>query len=200
MNVQVRNATAADAPGILDIYAPYIESSAITFESDIPSVESFAGRISHYQQSRPWIVCEINGRIAGYVYAGPYRERVAYQWCCECSVYIHEDFKGIRLGQHLYSALLPLLAMQGYRNVYAVITLPNDASVRLHERCGFEYFATFEQVGYKLGAWQKVGWWRLPLNNFEGPPAPPLDFPQLDLSLYTHLYNRAAAAIEKGLP
>lgn len=197
--VLVRTATEADAEGILEIYSPYIQNSVITFESDIPTLNDFAARIRHYLQTWPWIVCVVDGQIAGYVYAAAYRERIAYQWCCECSVYVREDFKGRKIGQHLYEALMPMLAMQGYRNVYAVITLPNDASVRLHERCGFSYFATYENVGYKLGAWQKVGWWRLPLNGFEQHPTPPLKFPQLGLPLYTPLYNRAATAIQKEL-
>lgn len=174
--MNLRLATPADAAGILAIYAPYIENTSFTFETEVPAVESFAERISSYLHNWPWLVVEENGVIAGYAYASRYRERVAYQWSVECSVYIHDNYHRRRLAKVLYETLFAVLKLQGFRNVYAVINLPNDRSVALHERMGFTYFATYEQVGYKLGQWKNVGWWRLILNEFGHEPESPLAF------------------------
>lgn len=192
---RIRLATAADAAQILAIYAPYVEHTSITFETELPSVESFADRISTYLQQWPWLVCEKEGVIAGYAYGARYRERVAYQWSVESSVYIHDDFLRAGIASVLYGALFGILKVQGYRNVYAVINLPNDRSVALHERCGFRYFATYEQVGYKLGQWKNVGWWRLILNEFGDEPAPPVPFAKLDQAFLPALFDKQAALI-----
>jgi phosphinothricin acetyltransferase len=108
----------------------------------------------------------MNGVIAGYAYATRYRERTAYQWSVESSVYIHNDFQRTGIGRVLYDVLLEILKRQGFRNVYAVINLPNDKSVQFHESCGFTWFATYEKVGYKLGRWKDVGWWKLSINDY----------------------------------
>lgn len=185
----LRLATPADAPGILAIYAPYIENTSFTFETTVPSVEEFAERIRTYLQKCPWLVMEENGVIAGYAYASSYRDRVAYQWSVECSVYIHDDYHRRGFGRILYRTLFAILAQQGYRNVYAVINLPNDKSVALHESLGFSYFATYEQVGYKLGRWKNVGWWRLILNEFTMEPAAPVPFAAMDNSSLPGLFQ-----------
>lgn len=180
MSASIRLAAPADAAGILAIYAPYIENSSFTFETDTPSEEAFSERIVTYLQQWPWLVCEINGKIAGYAYGAKYRERTAYQWCVESSVYIHDDYQNSGVGKVLYTALFAILKRQGYRNVYAVINLPNDKSVAFHEKMGFTHFATFEKVGYKLGRWKNVGWWQLVLNDYGPEPAAPVKFADLD--------------------
>ena len=177
---QVRLANPGDAVGILEIYAPYVRDTSITFETEVPSVERFSDRIATYLREWPWLVAETDGQIAGYAYASRYRERVAYQWSVECSVYIHDDHLRAGLARALYTALFALLKRQGYRNVYAVINLPNDRSVALHESMGFRWFATYEQVGYKLGKWKKVGWWRLVINEFGEEPGPVVPFSEFD--------------------
>jgi L-amino acid N-acyltransferase YncA len=176
----LRLADENDAAGILSIYAPYIESTSFTFETEVPSVDAFARRIRNYLQEWPWLVFEIDGVIAGYAYASRYRERTAYQWCAECSVYIHHDFQKKGIARALYMALIEILKKQGFRNVYAVINLPNDKSVAFHELLGFRYFATFENVGYKSGQWKNVGWWRLILNEFDDNPAAPKKFQDME--------------------
>ncbi|RYY62512.1 MAG: N-acetyltransferase family protein, partial [Chitinophagaceae bacterium] len=136
----------------------------------------------------PWLVAEVDGQVAGYAYAAPYNERAAYQWACLSSVYLAEGFKGKGVARPLYEALFALLRAQGYRSVFALITLPNEPSVRLHERCGFRYFTTFENIGFKLGSWHKVGWWRLDLAGFNDRPDVPLRFAQLPAeTLAAHL-------------
>jgi phosphinothricin acetyltransferase len=178
----IRLAKPADAENILKIYAPYIEHTSFTFETEVPSVDSFAERINTYLINYPWLVCEIDGVVAGYAYAARHRERVAYQWSVESSVYVHDGYQQRGIGVALYTALFELLKQQGFRNVYAVINLPNDKSVALHERLGFTYFATYEQVGYKLGQWKNVGWWRMIINKFEEEPLAPLPFVQMNSS------------------
>ena len=177
---QIRLATVDDAAGILNIYAPYIDQTSFTFETETPPTAAFAERISSYLVNWPWLVCEIDGTIAGYAYATRYRESTAYQWCTDSSVYIHDDFQRRGIAKALYTALFAILEKQGFRNIYAVINLPNERSVSFHESCGFEYFATYEKVGYKLGKWKNVGWWRLVVNDFGMEPAAPITFSGLD--------------------
>jgi L-amino acid N-acyltransferase YncA len=176
----IRLAESTDANGMLDIYAPYITDTSFTFESEVPSTHEFADRITNYLVHWPWLVAEIDGKIAGYAYGSKYRERIGYQWCVECSVYIHDDFQRKGLAKTLYTALFDLLKKQGYRNVYAVINLPNEKSVRMHEACGFKWFASYENVGYKLGKWKTVGWWQLVINEYTEEPMPPIKFSELD--------------------
>jgi L-amino acid N-acyltransferase YncA len=197
--VEVRMAAPSDAQGILDIYAPHIRESFCTFESEVPSLEQFSHRIEKTIQTKPWIVCTVNNVIACYAYASIHRERVAYQWCCESSIYTSNDFKGRGIGRRLYKALFAILKKQGYRNVYAGITLPNEPSIKLHEKCGFAHFATYENIGYKLGEWKNVGWWNLRLNKYDPEPSPPLKFSEMDLLQFEAMLSDAANHILQKL-
>src|ERR1700712_1758493 len=140
--IALRPATTRDAASLRAIYAPFIETTAITFENEVPSIEEIAARIEKGSRNYPWLVCTDKERVAGYVYGSLYREREAYQWTSECSIYIHPDYHGKGLAMEMYSILFQIMKMQGFKTVYAGITLPNEASVRLHEKCGFEHFAT----------------------------------------------------------
>ncbi len=193
----IRLAVPEDAGNILGIYAPYIENTTFTFETEVPSIADFSVRIRKYLDSWPWLVCEVNGTIAGYAYASGYRERVAYQWGVECSVYVHDDFHRVGVAGALYASLFEILQKQGFRNVYAVINLPNERSVAFHESCGFRYFATYEQVGYKLGQWKNVGWWRLILNDFGKEPAAPVKFSELNKEFLPGLFSAQSELIKK---
>lgn len=197
--VQVRIATSADAPSLLAIYAPYILNTAVSFESLLPTITEFEKRIENCLQKFPWIVCEVDGEIAGYAYASTHREREAYQWTCECSVYMNDDFKGKGIGRNLYDALFELLTIQGLVNVYAGITLPNEASVKLHEKCGFDFFALYDNIGYKLGKWHKVGWWKRQLHNYTLGHAPPLKFSEMDRNSFSEMFDTAARRIQFNL-
>lgn len=173
MSGKIRMAVADDAAAMLDIYSPYILNSGITQETEVPSLSVFQQRIEETQRSRPWLVCEIDDKIAGYAYAGKHRDRKGYQWCTEPSVYISEKYFRFGIAKALYTALFAILKLQGYVNAYAVITLPNEQSVTFHEKFGFTYFTTFKQIGYKLGKWHDVGWWQynvLPHSNDPGEP------------------------------
>lgn len=195
----VRLATTNDAQEILEIYSHSILDTAISFETEVPSVEEMQKRIGSCLEIFPWIVCAVNGKVAGYVYASKHRERKAYQWSCDCTVYIHEDFKGKGIGKALYELLFRLLKLQGFRNVYAGITLPNEASVRIHEKCGFEKFAEYENVGYKFDNWHTVGWWKLQINNYDLNPPPPLKLSELGSETLQSQFHRTAQAIQLKL-
>ncbi len=187
---RIRVARATDAASILEIYAPYIVNTSFTFETEVPSIEAFAGRISSYLESWPWLVFEISGTIAGYAYATRHRERTAYQWCVESSVYIHDDFQKAGIATALYETLLEILQYQRLRNVYAGINLPNERSVTFHEKCGFEWFANYKNVGYKLGQWKTVGWWQKQLNEYSKEPLAPLKFSDSDPRLIESVLDK----------
>jgi L-amino acid N-acyltransferase YncA len=191
----IRLAIPADAEGILAIYAPYIANTSFTFESEVPYIADFAERIESYLQNWPWLVCDDNGKIAGYAYASRYRERAGYQWCVESSVYIHDDYMRRNIARCLYTALFEILKRQGYRNVYAVINTPNDRSVRLHESLGFSWFANYVNVGYKLGKWKTVGWWQLIINEYTDDPAAPIKFEEMDKTALAPLFRSATARL-----
>lgn len=193
--LKIRLATPADARGILEIYAPYIRNTSLTFEFEVPSEKDFTFRINKYSEEWPWLVCESNGMISGYAYASRYRERPGYQWSCECSVYIHESFMNRGIAQSLYAALFNILKRQGYRNVYAVINLPNDKSVALHEKCGFTWMATYKNVGYKLGKWKDVGWWVLQLNEYDDEPAAPVSINKMNQEFLPELFKEISKSI-----
>ena len=169
----VRIAAPSDAPGCLDIYRPFVESSHSTFETEVPAIEEFAARIEKFTKTHPWIVALDGNRVAGYAYASPFKERAAYQWTAEVSVYVSGNWRRRGLGRHLYTVLLGCLRRQGFANAVGLIAQPNPASVALHEGLGFRRVALLPAPGFKLGRWHDVGWWWLSLATLPIPPAPP---------------------------
>ena len=161
--VTIRLATPDDDRQILDIYSPIILNTPISFEYEVPSVQEMQGRIEKTLHHFPWLVCEVDGVAAGYAYAGHHRVRAAYQWSVDVTVYVHGDYRRHGIGRALYTALFEVLVLQGYYNAYAGITLPNPASVGLHESVGFQPLGVYHAVGYKHGQWYDVGWWERPL-------------------------------------
>lgn len=170
---RIRDARPEDAAALLAIYRPYVEQTPVTFEVTCPSVTTFGQRIRGLSERFPWLVAEEERGVLGYAYASSHRERLAYQWTVEVSVYTAEHARRRGVGRALYKTLFALLKRQGFVNAYAGISVPNDESVDFHEALGFERFALYEQVGYKLGAWRDVGWWRLALNRPEPDPDEP---------------------------
>lgn len=174
--VALRLADPADATAISAIYAPHVVDSAVSFETEAPSVETMAQRIRERLPTHPWLVAELDGEVAGYAYASPHRERAAYAWSCEVTAYVAAHALGRSIGRRLYAALCTLLKMQHYVNAFGIITLPNAASVALHEACGFRHAATFIHAGYKCGAWRDVGWWQRELRPAAPNPPKPIAF------------------------
>jgi len=169
----MRLAETGDAEQVRAIYAPSVTDSAISFESEVPPVSEMAERIRTTLERFPWLVCEHEGNVLGYAYAGPHERRVAYQWSVEVSVYIRADAHRRGVGRGIYRSLLSVLELQGFHRAYAGVTLPNPASVGLHEPIGFERLGVYRDVGYKFGDWHDVGWWQLSLKEKSGPPDPP---------------------------
>lgn len=175
----IRFATLADASAILAIYGPYITESIISFEYEVPTVLEFTERIRAIQQQLPYLIVEANGRVMGYAYASRHRDRAAYQWSVDTSVYVHPDGHRQGIARQLYTALFDLLRRQGYYNAYAGITLPNPKSEAFHRTMGFEPVGTYANVGYKFGEWHDVAWFQLTLQPHQTNPTPPVPIHQL---------------------
>jgi len=184
----VRVANEADAGAIRGIYAPHVERSAVSFETAVPSADEMAARIRKLLPTHPWLVAVVDDRVAGYAYAGPHRERAAYRWSVEATAYVHPDFRNRGMGRRLYSALRAVLKAQNYVNAYGIITLPNAASIALHEACGYRPCATFHHAGYKFGAWHDVGWWQLQIAPPSPQPAEPVAFAELDAQTLSNAF------------
>jgi len=159
-DVTLRPAEPADAPALLAIYAPLVESTAVSFEDVPPSAEEMAARIVATLRTHPFLVAERQGTIAGYAYAGRHRARAAYRLSADVSVYVATEGRRRGVGRALYSALLEELARRGFHAAFAGIALPNPASVALHEALGFTPVGVYREVGFKLGRWHDVGWWQ----------------------------------------
>jgi phosphinothricin acetyltransferase len=157
----IRLAEKRDVAGILEIYSPFILDTSVTFEEIVPDEVSFWERIQGIMEELPFLVCEIDGRVAGYAYASAYRSRASYRWSKEVSVYIHPDFYRRRVAQALYTSLNEMVRYQGIADLLAIITMPNESSVAFHEHFGYRKCGEFSKVGYKLGQWQTVGWFEL---------------------------------------
>jgi L-amino acid N-acyltransferase YncA len=168
--MQVRDATEDDAGACAAIYAPYVTDTAITFEYDPPSAAEMARRIAASQRAHAWLVLEEEGRVVGYAYAGPFKERVAYRWSAEVSVYLEAGRRRSGSGRLLYEALFARLTERGFRTLVAVMTLPNDASEGLHRALGFEPVGTLRRVGWKHGEWRDVAWAQRSIGPDDGPP------------------------------
>ena len=173
----IRLATSADAAPIAEIYRPAVTSSSITFELDAPSPATMAARIARTLERTPWLVYERDGEIQGYAYASQHRERPAYQWSVDVSCYVAEQARRTGVARALYTALFEILKLQGFRNAYAGITLPNPASEGLHRAMGFTPVGVYKGVGYKLGAWHDVGWFERQIAPRIADPPPPRPLP-----------------------
>lgn len=149
---------ARDAAGVLAVYAPYIEHTAVTFETEVPDEASFRRRMERIAEGFPYLILEIDGEIAGYAYARREAERAAYAWNAELSIYLAEEWTGHGLGKPLYALLIDLLAMQGYINLYADITGSNAGSIAMHRSMGFEQIGRHVKTGYKFGKWHDTVW------------------------------------------
>ena len=172
--MSIRAATMADVPQILEIYAPYIENTAISFEYTVPTVAEFTNRFLNITAQFPWLVWEEAGSVLGYAYGSRPFEWAAYQWTASASIYLRPEAQGRGVGKKLYTALEEILRQQGYRRVYAVITTANEASVAFHEAVGYRIIATMPDCGYKFGKCYGTIWMEKELNFWDTPPHTPL--------------------------
>jgi L-amino acid N-acyltransferase YncA len=167
--IRIRPATEADADRLLVLYRPFVEATAISFETVVPTVDEFAERIQKAVTGWQWLVAEKEGRCVGYAYGSSHRERPAYRWSVEVSAYVDRTHHREGIGRSLYSRLLADLMRKGFCNAYAGVTLPNESSVALHRAMGFEPIGTFRAVGHKFGRWHDVAWYQRRLR--DSPPA-----------------------------
>ncbi len=175
----IRIADESDAQALLDIYAPLVCNSIISFELLPPSLEEMRQRITETLDLFPWLVLESDHQILGYAYSSSHRSRLAYQWSVDVSIYIDPQAHRRGYGRKLYQTLFNILRIQGFYTALAGIALPNQGSVGLHESMGFELVGVYKNVGYKFGEWRDVGWWELRLKEYDKPPNPPLWFKDL---------------------
>ncbi len=161
MNLIHRPVAESDATAISAIYNPFVRDTVITFEYEPVSDADMAARISEYTARYPWLVAEIEGKVVAYAYATRWRSRAAYDYALESTVYVDKSFTGRGIAKPLYLALLRELKSRGVHAVVGCIALPNDASVSLHEKCGFVKVAHFPQVGRKFDRWVDVGFWQV---------------------------------------
>ncbi|MBW4634807.1 MAG: GNAT family N-acetyltransferase [Iphinoe sp. HA4291-MV1] len=175
MSSIIRLASEQDAKQVLEIYAPFCGDSPVSFEVQPPTLDEMQQRIAKVLQMLPWLVCEHDGEVLGYVYAIPHRDRTAYQWAVDVSVYIHKAARRSGIGRALYTSLFKILVLQDYYSAYGGVTLPNIGSERLHEVMGFQLIGIYQGVGYKCGAWHDVGWYELSLQPRSPNPKPPIN-------------------------
>jgi len=168
-NMNIRLARPSDAATLLAIYAPYVENTAITFEYEVPTIEDFANRIEKTLEKYPYLVAEEDGLILGYAYASTYYARAAYDWAVELSVYVSQDARGKGVGSKLYDELEDLLDQMGYMHFLACISLPNEASLALHRKRGYQQVAHFPKIGYKFECWHDIVWLQKSLDKQAGP-------------------------------
>lgn len=154
----IRIATEDDLDAMLRIYAPYVSETTYSFEYDVPSFDTFRARFCSHIVQCPWLVCEEDGEVLGYAYAGRAFERAAYAWAAEISIYLDPRCHRRGIGRMLYERIEAILTEQGYRVVYAVITSENEGSIAFHKSRGVQRRALFEKVGYKFGRWCDVLW------------------------------------------
>jgi len=165
----IRFATQADIPAILNIYGPYVLNTAISFEYSVPTLEEFTERFRGITAQFPWLVWEEDGRVLGYAYGSLPFGRAAYRWVAASSIYLAPEAHGKGIGRKLYTALEAILAAQGYRKTYAIITSANPASLRFHEKLGFRFLTEFPDCGIKFSKLYSVVWMEKDLNCGEIP-------------------------------
>ena len=176
LQLHIRLTSTDDADGIRAVYAPFVDTP-VTFEEEAPSCEAYRERIAEICEKYPCLVAEEGGRIVGFAYAHELRERIAFRWNAELSVYLAPAAQGRGAGSRLYTALLELLRLTGIKAVYGVVTSPNPASERLHRAFGFALMGVQPHAGFTCGAWHDVAWYVREIAPFEDAPAPPAPFP-----------------------
>lgn len=189
--ITIRTAVLQDAEALLEIYAPYVVNTAITFEYYVPTSEEFAGRMSNVLRRYPYLVAEVDGELAGYAYTGPFKERAAYDWAVETTVYVKEDMKKHGIGRALYEALEKTLAAQGILNLNACIAFPEKEdeylttdSVKFHKKMGFSEVGRFHKCGCKFGRWYDMVWMEKHIGTHEENPAEVRSFAEVTKGLF----------------
>ncbi len=177
-----------DIPIIRDIYAQYIDTST-TFEYVLPSLEDFIARVEGISSVYPYLVCEDNGKIIAYAYATKFRERIAYKWGVESSIYLDKNVTSRGIGSKLYAVLFDILKLQQFITVYGLITRPNNKSEQLHSKLGFTFGGEYLKAGYKNGNWYDVVWYVKNINNHDNPPSEIIPINDMPMSELQKLFD-----------
>ena len=186
----LRLAKESDALQLLSIYAPYIQNTAVSFETAVPAEAEFAKRISEITSFYPYLICEHGGSPVGYAYAHRHMERAAYRFNAELSIYLDGRYHRRGIGRALYCALVDILRLQHIKNAYGCIALPNFGSVGLHESMGFKLIGIYKNTGYKLGRWHDVAWYGLELSDYTTSPAEPVSIAEIPSCLISDILAR----------
>jgi L-amino acid N-acyltransferase YncA len=177
--LRARLATSDDVTACAAIYRPYVERTAVSFEASAPDAAEMAMRMARVQERSPWVVVEMDGVVRGYAYGSRHRERPAYDWTVETTVYVDPEARGRGVGRAAMAALLAILRLQGFHLAVAGITLPNPASVGLHLALGFERVGRFDAIGWKHGTWHATEWYGLELGPRGEAPTPIRPLPEI---------------------
>ena len=188
MTFRYRIAERRDVTDMLRIYSPFILEGTTSFETVVPTETEFWQRVNNILQQTPWLVAEASGKVIGYAYAGPHRDRAAYRFTRELSVYINPTYAGRGVGSVLYEKVINLLRAQGYATVLAGVTLPNPASENFHRKFGFEPVGIYRRVGFKLGAFRDTSWWQMAIRT--NPPTEIIAFPNLDIGVVNGILKK----------
>lgn len=192
----IRFVLEEDTIDVLKIYEPYIRDTAVTFECEVPSVDEFCDRIKGISAVYPYPVCLIDGKIAGYAYANKHRERAAYRWNAELSVYIDQSYQRLGIGKALYTCLIEILSLQNIQNVYGGVTSPNLNSEKLHEFFGFKKLGTYHNTGCKFHRWYDVTWFEKAIGSHEPEPKAFLPVREIDESVIYEIMDKCSGMIK----
>jgi L-amino acid N-acyltransferase YncA len=196
MDIKMRMANENDAEEILRVYAPYINDTVITFEYEIPTINEFKNRIRKISLDYPYLVCTLDEKIIGYAYSYRYKERAAYQWNVELSVYIDNSYLHCGIGKALYSALIEISKLQNIQNIYGGVTYPNKNSEKLHEYFSFKKLGVYHNTGYKFGKWHDVTWFEKSVDEYYGEPRPLLSIKDIDEELLDEITDKCCKMIK----
>ncbi|MHB8127698.1 MAG: GNAT family N-acetyltransferase [Mobilitalea sp.] len=193
---KIRLAVENDSVSLLNIYGEFIRDTAVTFETVVPSVLEFSKRIRDVLEDSPWLVCELNGENIGYAYASKHRERAAYQWSVDVTVYVNPLYHRKHIATALYTALIELLKIQGYYSAYSGISLPNLKSEAFHESFDFKPVGVFHNVGYKFGEWRDVKWFELTISKHSKNPTKTISIKEIkDTDEFKNIIKKAMQII-----
>jgi phosphinothricin acetyltransferase len=189
MNHNMRLATIADSENILRIYAPYISDTAITFETEVPNIKDFSARVEKIIDNYPFLAYEIKDEIVGYAYSSQHRERAAYLYDVDVSIYILPEHHGTGIAYKLYKCLFSILSELGYINAYAALTEPNIKSMKFHQKFNFTKIGTHHKTGYKFGKWHDVTWLEKTINIHNTEPKKILSIKEISSECLKNIFN-----------
>jgi len=194
--MNIRFATEMDADALLEIYKQYIDTS-ITFEYELPTVEEFQRRIREFSKEYPYFICTENNRCIGYIYAHRAQERAAYQWNAELSIYLDKNHLGKGLGRKLYEMMFEILALQGVKTLYGLVTTPNPKSTKLHEETGFQLSGVYHNTGYKAGKWCDVLLYEKQIGTYDLNPKPITPIVELNKNVLNEIIRKYETMVQK---